>query len=53
MKTVVFGILMTVFWGAFYTVLPLLTDEKLVVVLFVANLVISMTVAAIVMAKQK
>ena len=52
-RIIFLGVLLFVFWTAFYTLLQKLTDERLVVVAFAVALVVSMVSMAVVLARPK
>lgn len=53
MRLAVFAGIQFVFWSAFYTLIGVLKDERLVLMAFVVVLVISMVTAAVYMAEKK
>jgi hypothetical protein len=53
MRLIVLGAMQFIFWSAFYTLTPMLKDERLTLAAFVVTLVISMVTASVFLAKPR
>lgn len=53
MKTIVLGIMQFIYWGAFYTLIGKINDEKILVAALAVTLSVSMVTAAVFLAKRR